>query len=357
MENFEENKIEVNIDEKTDDAKTEEVKTETKEAGTEEEKTEEVKKDVAEEPVVQKPTVKKKVNHWKIASAVLLVLFLVSLFSDGFTGAAVFSGEDIGKDVAAETTEDFVNTLLAGQVTAEVLDVSEEYGLYKVELDIAGEETVSYLSPDGELFFAQPIDIGEYLSYVDNTDTYVDDTVDDVEDVVVIELTSEDNILGEEDAPVTVIEYSDFECPYCANFWSGTLPSIKSEYVDTGMVKFAYRHFPLSFHANAQNAAEASECAGDQGMFWEYHDKLYENQNYLDIESLKQYAIDLELDTEEFNDCLESGKYTEKVNDDMASGAQYGVSGTPATFVNGILVTGAQPFSSFQAIIEAELSS
>ena len=134
MENFEENKIEENKDEK-----------------------------IEEKPVIQKPTVKKRINHWKIASVVLLALFLVSIVSGGFTGAAVFSG-GIGQDSAAETTENFVNTLLRGQAIAEVLDVSEEYGLYKIDLNINGEETVSYLSKDGNKFFAQPIDIEEYTA-------------------------------------------------------------------------------------------------------------------------------------------------------------------------------------------------
>jgi protein-disulfide isomerase len=162
---------------------------------------------------------------------------------------------------------------------------------------------------------------------------------------------------GSTDATVTIIEYSDFECPYCARFYSQTLSQIRKNYIDNGKVKLVYRDFPLDLHQNARKAAEAAECADEQGKFWEFHDKLYENQNSLDNESLKQYAKDMGLNTNQFNTCLDSGKMTQEVLKDFEDGSSYGVTGTPTLFINGIKVVGAQPYEFFKKIIDQELIS
>lgn len=117
-----------------------------------------------------------------------------------------------------------------------------------------------------------------------------------------------------------------------------------------------FRDFPLAMHKDAQAAAEAANCAGDQDKFWEYHDKLFENQRALTVDSLKQYAVDLQLDGEAFNGCLDSGKYTADVQEDMRQGQSLGVTGTPAFFVNGRFLNGAQPFERFAQIIDEELA-
>lgn len=170
-----------------------------------------------------------------------------------------------------------------------------------------------------------------------------------------------DQCLGSEDAPVTIIEFSDYQCSYCQRFWAQTLPQIKKEYIDTGKVKFVYRDFPLTFHANAQKAAEATECANDQGKFWEMHDKIFEGQRDWssgDTANIsKRYASELGLDEAEFASCLDSGKYTEEVQKDLQDGVKAGVKGTPAFFVNGIFVSGAQPFSVFKQIVDSELAN
>jgi protein-disulfide isomerase len=170
---------------------------------------------------------------------------------------------------------------------------------------------------------------------------------------------------GPADAPVTVIEFSDFQCPFCSRFWNQTLPQIKQEYQDK--VRFVYRDFPLSsIHPWAEKAAEAAECADDQDKFWEYHDLIFANQaalgQQLNTEGLdgvlatfKSYAADLGLDTAPFNDCLDSGKYTSEVQKDLQDGQSYGVTGTPAFFINGQLVSGAQPFANFKTVIDAAL--
>lgn len=109
-----------------------------------------------------------------------------------------------------------------------------------------------------------------------------------------------------------------------------------------------YRDFPLtSLHQHAQKAAEASECADDQGKFWEFHDLIFENQSAIDVDSLKGYASQLDLDTAEFDDCLDSGKHTSEVQNDAEDAQSYGATGTPAFFINGQLVSGALPFEDY----------
>lgn len=162
----------------------------------------------------------------------------------------------------------------------------------------------------------------------------------------------DDPAMGPADAPVTMIVFNCFQCPFSKRH-SGTLLQILETYGDK--VRIVFRDFPLGFHQYAQKAHEAAECADEQGKFWEYHDKLFENQRALDVASLKQYASDIGLNTAQFNDCLDTGKYASEVQKDMQDGQSYGVRGTPATFVNGRMISGAQPFSAFKAVIDAEL--
>jgi protein-disulfide isomerase len=167
----------------------------------------------------------------------------------------------------------------------------------------------------------------------------------------------DDPVKGEKNAPVTIIEFSDFQCPFCGRFFLEALPQIEEKYIKTGKARLVYRDFPLSsLHPMAQKAAEASECADEQGKFWEMHDKIFQNQGTLSLSNLKQWATDLKLDTKRFNTCLDSSKYASEVQKDFNDGQAAGVSGTPSFFINGQLLVGAQPFSSFQAAIESELS-
>lgn len=116
-----------------------------------------------------------------------------------------------------------------------------------------------------------------------------------------------------------------------------------------------FRDFPLAMHKNAQKAAEAASCANDQGKFWEYHDKLFANQRALSPENLKQYATELGLDVDAFGACLDSGSFARDIRADVNDGKRVGVTGTPAFFINGRFLSGAQPFAKFQSIIDAEL--
>lgn len=177
--------------------------------------------------------------------------------------------------------------------------------------------------------------------------------------------SDDDAYMGDEDAPIVMIEFSDFQCPYCRSFYNDTLPAIKEKYIDTGKVKFVYRDFPLSFHAGAIPAATASECAREQGgdeMYFAMHDKIFDGQNELgagtvsiENESLVAYAKELGLDMKEFNNCFEADAFKEEIEADIADGQSVGISGTPGFIINGEIVSGAQPFSVFESIFEGEL--
>src|SRR3989338_2201069 len=167
----------------------------------------------------------------------------------------------------------------------------------------------------------------------------------------------DDAIFGNNNAPITIVEWGDYECPFCGRFFSQTLPLIKTNYIDTGKVKLVYMDFPLSFHPNAQKAAEAAECAGDQGKYWQMHDKLFGYGVQGGISTFKQYAQQLGLNTASFNSCLDNGEKSSEVLDDFQDGQLAGVQGTPAFYVNGVEVSGAQPFSVFQQIIDEQLET
>jgi len=169
-------------------------------------------------------------------------------------------------------------------------------------------------------------------------------------------ITADDHVWGNPDAKVTIVEYSEFECPFCGRHWP-TMKQIKEVYGD--QVQVVFRHFPLSFHANAKPAAIASECAADQGKFWEMYDKLFEaaNAQRLGEEGLyATLATELGLDLTAFNNCMAATTHDAGIQADMDSGTELGVAGTPGTFVNGKFVSGAYPFEYFASIIDEELA-
>ena len=153
---------------------------------------------------------------------------------------------------------------------------------------------------------------------------------------------SQDKSIGNADAPVVVVEYGDYQCPACGDFALTVKPKIMEEFVNTGQVRFVFRSFQF-VGEESQWAAEASECANEQGKFWEYYDKLYssqagENAGAFKKENLEGFAAELGLQTEQFNQCLASGKYTEKVKSETLEAQNLGLRGTPSLFVNGIFV-------------------
>jgi protein-disulfide isomerase len=159
---------------------------------------------------------------------------------------------------------------------------------------------------------------------------------------------------GPNGAPIQIIEFSDFQCPYCQRA-NPTVQQVLNTYGDR--VHFVYRHFPLPSHPNARPAAEASQCAAEQGKFWPYHDKLFANPSRLAATDLKQHAAELGLDAAKFNACVDSRKYKAQVEEDAHAGEEAGVNGTPAFFINGRMLSGAQPYEAFKRLIDDELSS
>ena len=158
---------------------------------------------------------------------------------------------------------------------------------------------------------------------------------------------------GPENAPITLAEFSDFQCPYCRALFP-TLQKISADYKDT--VRIVYLQFPLAdIHPQALKAAEASLCAWEQGKFWEMHDAMFADQASLGIEDLKRKGVGLSLDMDSFGTCLESGKHFDDVRNDVREGVRVGVAGTPALFVNGRMLVGNQPYSEIRKIIEDEL--
>lgn len=162
-------------------------------------------------------------------------------------------------------------------------------------------------------------------------------------------------VLGNPDAPVTLIIFGDYECPYCERAYSDAEAKIRDTYVADGRVKMVFRDFPLNFHAAAVPAAEAAQCAGAQGQYWEYHDALFERQTELATLDYSALASELKLDRPLFEACIRERTFKDEVRADLLAGQALGVSGTPATFVNGTLVAGAYPFEEYQRIIESEL--
>jgi protein-disulfide isomerase len=168
--------------------------------------------------------------------------------------------------------------------------------------------------------------------------------------------------LGDVDAPVTIVEFSDFQCSYCRRHVLQTLPQIVETYVEAGKVRYIFKDFPLESHPNAPKAAEAARCAGAQGSFWAMHDRLFQDLKEWApqggeqlIETFVGYAGALGLDEMAFGRCMESSQYGQQVRQNQWEGQQAGVGGTPSFLINGQLLSGAHSFEEFQRVIEAEL--
>lgn len=159
---------------------------------------------------------------------------------------------------------------------------------------------------------------------------------------------------GPANALITIVEFSDFHCPFCKRVLS-TLAQLESKY--SGKIKLVFRDFPIDqLHPAARKAHEAARCANDQGKFWVYHDKLFATAPKASLDNLKTYAKDVGLDLNSFDQCLSSGKYEAAVQKDIEEGARAGVTGTPAFFINGRMISGAQPLESFVRVIDDELA-
>ncbi len=178
--------------------------------------------------------------------------------------------------------------------------------------------------------------------------------------LVKVMINADDHTLGNKDAPVTVVEFADFRCPFCERFFQQTESQILKDYVSTGKARYIFKHYAFLGQQSTW-ASEAAECAAEQGKFWEYHNWLFSNQAsesdlaYYSKANLIKYAGKVGLDTNQFSSCLNADKYAKRVADDMAEGQKDGVTGTPTVFINGQMIVGAQPYPVFKAAIDAAL--
>jgi len=176
----------------------------------------------------------------------------------------------------------------------------------------------------------------------------------------------DDPIKGDLKAPVTIIEFSDYQCPFCKRFYDEVMPSLDEDYISKGKVRWVFRDYPLGFHKKALPAAVAANCAGEQGKYWEVHDFLFENPNKLDIASIASSADELGLDSGKFSKCIEDKTHETEINKDFEAGQRYGVRGTPSFFIGktendkkemtGVYVRGAQPYNVFKNHIDKLLA-
>ena len=161
--------------------------------------------------------------------------------------------------------------------------------------------------------------------------------------------------MGPADAPIVIVEFSDFQCPFCQRFYAQTFKQLMAAY--PGKIRFVYRHLPLtSIHPEAFPAAEASMCANEQNAFWPFHDKIFENQDKLGSDLYLQIASGLNLDTNAFEECVNTNKYKDLVQMDSDFALSLGVQSTPTFFINGLALVGAQPLTAFTQVIDKELA-
>lgn len=307
---------------------------------------------MSEKPVSEKKSALTSLrnNPWMVSTFVLGALFLVALFFATNGTQASLSGDDVSQKVLTA-----LNAQTGGGVTLN--SVSQEGGLYRVDVSYQGDIVPVYATLDGTRLAFQVIPLDGSQPLPEQQPSVVPSTEPKVIDPARL---ANAPFKGNANAPITIVEFSDYECPFCERFYTQTLPSIEQQYIATDKVKFIYMNFPLSFHPDAQKAAESALCVwaqkGNDG-YWDMHDALFENQADLSITNLKVLARGLSVDGTRFDQCLDSGQFTQRVQDELAYGQELGVTGTPAFFINGQELVGAQPFSAFEQVIEAELAA
>jgi protein-disulfide isomerase len=254
--------------------------------------------------------------------------------------------ESAAKGVAKEK-------LLETEVTAKVPEPSQAEidAWFEQNKASLGNQTKEQLAPRVSAFLkGQKLGLAQKSYYAALREKYKVDVLLKPPRVAVS--TDDDAAKGPDKAPVTIVEFSDFQCPFCSRAETTVLEVLK-KYGDK--VRLVYRDYPLPMHPNAEGAAEAAECAKDQGKFWEMHNAMFANQQKLASADLVETAGGLGMDKDKFKACLDGGKKKDEVQKDAADGQKYGVSGTPTFFINGIKVVGAQDISSFAEIIDQEL--
>ena len=327
----------------------------------------EKKDDVIELKLPKITTEKIRRNPWIISTFVFVILSLVLIWNSyyGNSTQGFVSADEAGKKLAA-----FLSENAGSQAT--VKNMVLENGLYRADIDYQGNEITLYITKDGNYLIQDLIPISPDSNSNNNRGTGLVSASED-----------DDAVLGNTNASVTIIEFSDYQCPFCRKFWTETYPELKSQYVDTGKAKIIFRDLPLDTNCNrnlgnqlhpmACKSAEAAECvrekAGDSG-YWKFHDKIFSEQNILDSGSaigsvtktviytdddLKKWAKDLGY---EISSCLDSGKYKSEIMKDISDAGLAGGSGTPYFVIKksgeekGTALSGAQPLSAFKAVID-----
>lgn len=290
-------------------------------------------------------------NFWKIVSLVLGILLILSFVLRGgsnVTGSVVGA---ISPKTAGEKVLDFA---YKQGIRAKIVNTSDKNGFYEIILNVDGQESPIYVTKDGKnlIPFLVPLDID--LSSITPPKDNGSNSQKTAKTTRVTVSADDDARIGSKDAPVEIIEFSDFQCPFCARA-EPTIKQILAEYGDK--VTFVYRDFPLdSIHPMATPAAIAAECVREQGKdeaFFKYHDKIFENQQSLSIPNLKKWAKDMGYNIDK---CLDEQRYLSEVRKDLLDAQAAGGQGTPYFLINGKPLSGAQPFSVFKQIIDEELA-
>jgi protein-disulfide isomerase len=248
-----------------------------------------------------------------------------------------------------------VDALVKAEVTDKVTDPTDDeiQKFYEQVKAQVGGKTLEEVKPQIVQYLKQQRGGARHTAFVDELKGKYKTTVALRPPVVDVAIDGQP-AKGSAKAPVTIVIFSDFQCPYCKRA-EGTIAEVEKTYGDK--IRLVFRDYPLPFHSNAKPAAEAANCAAAQGKFWEYHDKLFANQAALSADDFKKYAQEVGLDQAKFDKCLTDHTYVADIDKDIEAGQEVGVNGTPAFFINGRLLSGAQPFEKFKEVIDEELAA
>ncbi|MFH1439211.1 MAG: thioredoxin domain-containing protein [Candidatus Woesearchaeota archaeon] len=312
-------------------------------------------------------------NYWMFAALILGLLLIILLgmkafgigVGDSGIGSGALDGE-LSLDKATDKALNVINNnLLQPGTTAEIKSKDEESGMYKMSISVSDQDFDNYITRDGKLLFLNPIDLDKPPA-AQKPEGDPDARVD-------IDVGDDTPMDGKKDAPVTIIVFSDFSCPFCGGAaglneevvaylkqgkpsWEAPMLGIMSEYVETGKAKIYFMYYPG--HGTGVEAMKLGWCANEQGKFWETHDIFFTNQDVIaDVVKLKELMKDVKgLDMDKVEKCIESKKYDAKIAEDTQKGKDAGVGGTPGFFINGRKLSGAQSFSALKIVIDEELA-
>jgi len=301
-------------------------------------------------------------NPWIISTFVLgifVLFFLYNSYANGGSVSGMISANQVGQKVVA-----FINQNPSNPgVQATLKDVSSANGLYTVNVLYRGQTIPLYATKDGK-FFTQT------LTSFDSSGTATSNSTGSPTQTAKVSI-DDDAVLGNPNAPITIIEFTDYQCIFCRKFWTETFSQLKKDYIDAGKIKFVVRDFPLTnLHPMAEISAEAAECVREKGgdsAYFKMHDKIFGEQNKLSPSSTASYAKDDLLKWAndlgyDISSCLGSGKYASEVAKDLADAQSAGFGGTPGFVImksgdsEGISIKGAYPYSAFQKALDAELA-